>query len=261
MLLNCGTGQDSWESLGLPGDPPVNPRGNQSWIFIGRTDAEAEIPILWPPGAKSWPIGKDPDAGKDWRREKGTRAWDGWMASPTQWTWVWVNSGSWWWTGRPGVLQSMESQRVRHDWATELNWTELHGSIFKDRVNASASGPGVLANQKEHEEQDGAGLALSAAGLCLAGTIPSLYPHLLGVEQCLHISKCLSQPKDLKCTDITADKGLYSQSYGFSSSHVRTWELDHKESWVPKNRYFQIIVPEKRLLRVPWLQGHQNSQS
>ena len=53
------------------------------------------------------------------------RKWDGWMASPTRWTWVWVNSGSWWWTGRPGVLQFMGSQRVGHDWATELNWTEL----------------------------------------------------------------------------------------------------------------------------------------
>ena len=50
------------------------------------------------------------------------RGWDGWMASPTQWTWVWVNSGSWWWTGRPGVLQSMGLQRVGHDWGTELNW-------------------------------------------------------------------------------------------------------------------------------------------
>ena len=52
------------------------------------------------------------------------RGWDGWMASPTLWTWVWVNSGIWWWTGRPDVLQFMESQRVGHDWATELNWTE-----------------------------------------------------------------------------------------------------------------------------------------
>ena len=55
------------------------------------------------------------------------RGWDGWMASPTWWTWVWVNSGSWWWTGRPGVLQFMGSQRVRHDWVTKLNWTELMG--------------------------------------------------------------------------------------------------------------------------------------
>ena len=54
------------------------------------------------------------------------RGWDGWMASLTRWTWVWVNSGSWWWTGRPGVLWFMGSQRIRHDWATELNWTESH---------------------------------------------------------------------------------------------------------------------------------------
>ena len=55
--------------------------------------------------------------------EGDNRGWDGWMASQTQWTWVWVNSGSWWWTGRPGMLQSMGSQRVGHDWTTELNWT------------------------------------------------------------------------------------------------------------------------------------------
>ena len=100
---------------------PVHPKGDQSWMFIGRTDVEAETPILWPPDAKNWLIWKDPDAGKDWRREEGdNRGWDGWMASPTQWTWAWVNSGSWWWTGRPGVLQSMGSQKVRHDWASEL---------------------------------------------------------------------------------------------------------------------------------------------
>ena len=57
--------------------------------------------------------------------EGDDRGWDGWMASLTRWTWVWVNSGSWWWTGRPGMLQFMGSQRVGHDWATELNWTEL----------------------------------------------------------------------------------------------------------------------------------------
>ena len=56
------------------------------------------------------------------RRRRGWRGWDGWMASPTQWTWVWVDSGSWWWTRRPGILWFMGSQRVRHDWATELNW-------------------------------------------------------------------------------------------------------------------------------------------
>ena len=71
---------------------------------------------------KSQFIGKDPDAGKDWRqKEKGMTGWNGWMASPTQWTWVWVNSRSWWWTGRPGILCFMGLQRVGHDWVTELN--------------------------------------------------------------------------------------------------------------------------------------------
>ena len=105
---------------------PVYPKGDQSWVFIGRTDVEAETPILWPPDGKSWLIGKDIDAGKDWgQEEKGTtKGWDGWMASPTQWTWVWVNSRVWRCTGKPGMLQSMGSQWVRHNWATELNWTE-----------------------------------------------------------------------------------------------------------------------------------------
>ena len=85
-----------------------------------------KLPILWPHDAKNWLIGKDPD---DWERlkvgrERDNKGWDGWMASLTQWTWVWVSSGSWRWTGKPGVLQSMGSQIVGHDWATELNWTE-----------------------------------------------------------------------------------------------------------------------------------------
>ena len=110
---------------------PVHSEGDQSWVFIGRTDAKAETPILWPPHAKSWLIGKDFDTGRDWgQEEKGMTGWDGWMASPTWWTWVWVNSGSWWWTGRPGSLQFMGSQRVRRNWATELNWTELKGQMW-----------------------------------------------------------------------------------------------------------------------------------
>ena len=106
---------------------PVHPKGHQSWVFIGRTDVEAETPILWPPDVKSWLIWKDRDAGKRLRAggEGDDRGWDGWMASPTRWTWVWVDSGSWWWTGRPGVLQFMGSQRVGHNWGSELNWTEL----------------------------------------------------------------------------------------------------------------------------------------
>ena len=100
---------------------PLHPKGNQSWIFTGRTVAEAETRILWPPDAKNWFIGKDPDAGKDWRWEKGHQGSDGWMASPTQWTCICISSRSWWWTGKPDVLQSMGSQRVGYDSTTELN--------------------------------------------------------------------------------------------------------------------------------------------
>ena len=109
---------------------PVHPKGDQSWIFIGRTDAET--PILWPPDVKTCPHGKRLWC---WERLKAggegdNRGWDGWMASLTQWTWVLVNSRSWWWTGRPGLLQPMGSQRVGHDWATELNWTDGNADLW-----------------------------------------------------------------------------------------------------------------------------------
>ena len=98
---------------------PVHRKGNQSWIFIGRTDAEAETPIL---GCKELTHWKRPWYWERLKAEEDDRGWDGWMASPTRWTWVWVDSGNWWWTGRPGVLRFMGLQRVRYDWATELNW-------------------------------------------------------------------------------------------------------------------------------------------
>ena len=103
---------------------PVHPKGNQSWIFIGRTDIEAESPILWPPDVKNWLIGKDPNAGKVWRQEEKRTTeddlvgWHHWFNGR-----VWINSGSWWWTWRPDMLHSMGSQRVGHDWGTELNRT------------------------------------------------------------------------------------------------------------------------------------------
>ena len=103
----------------------VHPKGDQSWVFFGRADAKAETPVLWPPHVKNWLIGKDWCwEGSGAGGEGDDRGWDGWMASATRRTWVWVNSGSWWWTGRPGVLWFMGSQGVGHDWAIELNWTE-----------------------------------------------------------------------------------------------------------------------------------------
>ena len=103
---------------------PVSCKVNQSWIFIGRTDAEADAPTLWSPDATHW---KRP---RCWERLKvggggDDRGRDCWMPSPPHWTWIWVSSRSWWWMGKPGVLQSMGSQRAGHNWATKLNWTEV----------------------------------------------------------------------------------------------------------------------------------------
>ena len=124
MHSNCGAGETLDRPLDCKEIKPVSPTGNQPWTVIGSTDAEA--PILWLPDVKSQLIRKDPVAGKDWGRRRGdNRGWDGWMTSPTQWTWVWANSGRWWRTGKPGVLQSIGSQRIRHNWVTEEQQARL----------------------------------------------------------------------------------------------------------------------------------------
>ena len=85
---------------------PVHPKGDQSWVFIGRTDAKAEASILCPPDANSLEKTLMLQEIEGWRRG-GNKGWNGWMASPTQWTWVWANCRRWWRTGKPGVLLSM----------------------------------------------------------------------------------------------------------------------------------------------------------
>ena len=121
MLLNCGVGEDSWESLDWKEIQPVHPKGDQPWV--GRTDVKAETPILCPPHAKSWLIGKDPDAGRDWGQEEKGMTEDemaGWhhrlYGHEFEWT-PGVGDGQ-------GGLACCDSwgHRVRHDWATELNW-------------------------------------------------------------------------------------------------------------------------------------------
>ena len=120
MLLNCGVGEDSWESLGLLGD--------QSWVFIGRTDAEAETPILWPPDVKSWLTGKYPDAGKDWgQEEKGTTE-DEMVGRHHR-----LNGHGFGWTlgvgdGQGGLACCSSLGRKESDTTERLNWlTELKG--------------------------------------------------------------------------------------------------------------------------------------
>ena len=126
MLLNCGVGEDSWESLGLKGDPAVHPKGNQSWVFTGRTDVEAETPILWPPNVKSSLIWKDSDSGNDWRWEEKGMTEDkmvGWHH--------WVNGQEFDLTlgvgGRQGGLVCYSPWGCKElDTTEQLNWTGLH---------------------------------------------------------------------------------------------------------------------------------------
>jgi len=111
--------------LGCKEIKPVNPKGNQSWIFTGCWSWSSNTLTTWCKELTDW---KRPWC---WERlkaegEGADRGWDDLPASLTQWPWVWASSRSWWWTGKPGELQSMGSQRVRRDWVTELNWTELN---------------------------------------------------------------------------------------------------------------------------------------
>ena len=118
MLLNSGVGEDSLDYKEIK---PVNPKGNQPWISIGRTDAEAETPVFWPPDTKCQLIGKDLDAGKNRRQEEKGKTEDKmvrWHHRFNGHEWAGVDR-RWWGTGKPGMLQSRGSQRVRHDWATE----------------------------------------------------------------------------------------------------------------------------------------------
>ena len=136
MLLNCGVGEDSWESLGLQGDP-TSPFWRRS-----------ALGLLWKEWCSSWNSSTLATSCEElthlkrlwcWEGlgaggEGDDGGWDGWMASPARWTWVWVNSGSWWWTGRPGVLRFMGSQRVGHYWATYLIWSDLMPTIKSNQT-------------------------------------------------------------------------------------------------------------------------------
>ena len=102
----------------------VNLKGDQPWIFTGRTDAEAKTPVFWSSDATADSLETSLMLGKiAGRRRRGQQRWDGWMTSLMQWTWTWANFGRWWGTGRPGVLQSMGSQRVWPDWETTTTCT------------------------------------------------------------------------------------------------------------------------------------------
>ena len=146
MLLNCGVGEDSWESLGLQGDPT-----SPSW-------RRSVLGVHWKDWCWSWNsntlatwCGELTHLKRPWcweRLRAGGKGDDrglyGWMASPTQWAWVWIDSGSLWWTGRPGMLQFMGSQRVRQDWTTKLKNTGVGSlSLLQGIFLNQGSNPGL----------------------------------------------------------------------------------------------------------------------
>ena len=148
MLLNCGAGEDSWESLGLQEVKPVHPKRDQSLVFIGRTDFEAETPILWPPDAKSWLIGKDPDAGKDWGQEEKGMTEDemvGWHHGLNGHEFEQTLGDS---EGQGSLAccsSCMGLHRVRHNWVTEqqqwIPWcpsTSVRVDFFTWRTESNA---------------------------------------------------------------------------------------------------------------------------
>ena len=187
------------------------------------------------------------------------RGWDGWMVSLTQWTWVWVDSGSWWWTGRLVVLRFMGSQRVGHDWATELNWHRWYHpsgrnqkrtkepldesesgewkSCLKQKTKIMASGP-VTSWHIDGETMEAVTDFISWAPKSLQI-----------VNATMKLKDSYEQPRQhiKKQRHYFANKGPSSQSYGSFSSHIWIWELDYKESWVQKNWCFWPVVLEKTL--------------
>ena len=119
MLSNRGVGEDSSSPLDSKEIQPVHAKGNKAWIFIGRTDAEAETPKLWLPDENSLLIGNDPDAGKNWGQDEKGMTEDEMDGITDSMNMSLSNSGRWWRTGKPVMLQSMGWQRVRYDLATE----------------------------------------------------------------------------------------------------------------------------------------------
>ena len=139
MLLNCGVGEDSWESLGLQGDQTSQSSRKSTlnihwkdwcWSWSSNTSAIwCKEPAHW---KRPWCWGKFRAGG-----EGGNWGWDSLLASPTQWTWIWPNSGRYWKTGKPGVLWSMGLQRVKKDLVTKQQWSAIHCKLHDRESNHS----------------------------------------------------------------------------------------------------------------------------
>ena len=117
MLSNCSAGEDSWESLGQQRDQTIQSWGHDPWIFIGCWSWRSDTLATWCKELTHWK--------RPWCWERLMTGWNGWMASLAQWTWVWANSGRWWSTGKPGVLQSMGLQGYGHSLAMKQQYIRI----------------------------------------------------------------------------------------------------------------------------------------
>ena len=137
MLLNCGVGKDSWESLGLQGDPTRSIlKEDRSWVFFGRNDAKAETPVLWPPHAKSWLIGRDSDVGRDWRQEEKGMTEDemaGWHRQLDGREFEWTSGVG---DGQGGLACCDSWGRKESDTTERLNWLTDSSSTTQSMLAA-----------------------------------------------------------------------------------------------------------------------------
>ena len=198
MLLNCGVGEDSWESLGLQGDP-TRPSWRRSVLGVHWRDwcwSWNSNPLAtWCKELTHW---KRPWF---WERLKGggkgdDRGWDGWMASLTQWTWVWVDSGSWWWTGRPGMLWFMGSQRVKQKLVTQQQ--QIINQTYTCLLAKSLQSCPTLCNSMNH----------STPGLPVHHQLPEFtQTHVHQVGDAIQPSHPLSSPSP--ALNLSQHQGLF----------------------------------------------------
>ena len=215
---------------------PVHPKGNQSWIFTVRTDAEDETPIL---GLLMWRT--DP-SGKPWYRarlkvwKRDDRGWNGWMVSLSWWTCAWVNSVSWWWTGRPGVLRSMGSESVGHDWATKLNLFRCLYYLFSAFIFSSHDYCLFVENSNQLRNKPTCQYILPALGYTGQGLQSLCLLYILFLKEICIIS--FVSKDHLSRDKWTLDQSSMTEIRGFgvegkkSISKTRLWTGRQHKHWL-----------------------------